>query len=132
MPGYGAQVELVRRMHVAGVGFLAGTDASQWNFMVPDVSLHTELAHFVEAGFSPIAELQTATTNPVTYMGRTDSLGTVAPGKRANLVVLEGDPALDVGNASRIFAVVLRGRLLTRASLDVILVAARQRASATK
>jgi hypothetical protein len=74
-------MDVTQRMHKAGVKFLAGTDVSQWNFLVPGLSLHDELARLVETGFSPLEALQTATINPAEYLSITDA-GTVAAGKR--------------------------------------------------
>jgi imidazolonepropionase-like amidohydrolase len=54
-------------------------------------------------------------------MGRVDSVGAVLPGQRADLVLLDGNPLLDIRNTSRIQAVVLNGRLLTRQDLDQLL-----------
>jgi imidazolonepropionase-like amidohydrolase len=124
-----AQLDLTRRMHGAGVRFLAGTDASQWNFMVPGSSLHDELALFVRAGFSPLEALQTATINPAEYLGITASAGTVAVGRRADFLLLDADPLADIRNTRRLSAVVIRGRFLDRSLLDGILKEARQRAA---
>ncbi len=126
---YRSQLDVVLRMHAAGVGFLAGTDVSQWNFMVPGASLHDELARFVEAGLSPLEALQTATINPAQYLGITDSAGTIAPGKRADFLVLDSDPTVNIANAKRISAVVLGGRLLDRTELNRMFDSARQRAA---
>jgi hypothetical protein len=126
---YRAQLELTRRMHEAGVGFLAGTDTSNWNFTVPGISLHDELARFVDAGFTPLQALQTATINPAKYLGIDGETGTIEPGKRADLLILDADPTETIANTKRIFAVVLRGSLIDRNELDSILAAARQRAS---
>lgn len=124
-----AHLDLVRLMHVAGVSFLAGTDVSQWNFTVPGVSLHDELARFVEAGLTPLEALQTATINPAKYLGITDSAGTVAPGKRADLLLLDADPVVNIRNTQRISAVILGGRLLDRRELNRMLEEARARAA---
>ncbi len=76
---------------------------------------------------SPLAALQTATINPARYLGALDSLGTVAEGKIADLVLLDANPLQDVRNVDRIRAVVANGRLLTRAALDSLLATAGQR-----
>ncbi len=123
-----AQLDLVRRMHATGVGFLAGTDVSQWNFMVPGTSLHDELARLVEAGLTPLESLQTATINPAEYLGITDSAGTVAAGKRADFLVLDADPTESIANTKRISAVVGGGQLLDRNELNRMLDSARQTA----
>jgi imidazolonepropionase-like amidohydrolase len=65
--------------------------------------------------------LQTATLNPARYLGRENSLGVVAAGKLADLVLLDGNPLDDIANVRRIRAVVTAGRLLERAELDKIL-----------
>jgi imidazolonepropionase-like amidohydrolase len=96
---------------------------------VPGVSLHDELARFVEAGLSPLEALQTATINPAQYLGITDSAGTVAPGKRADFLVLDADPTENIANTKRISAVILGGQLLDRNKLNQILDSARERAS---
>jgi imidazolonepropionase-like amidohydrolase len=123
-----AKIDLVRRMHDAGVGFLAGTDVSNWNFTVPGASLHSELQWFTEAGLTPLEALQTATLNPAKYLGIENSSGTVEVGKRADLLVLDADPTERIANARRISAVVLSGRLVDRNELDRILDGARKRA----
>ncbi|MDQ3516691.1 MAG: amidohydrolase family protein, partial [Gemmatimonadota bacterium] len=86
--------------------------------------LHDELVLMVEAGLSPLDALRAATLGPARYLAATDSLGTVAPGKLADLVLLDANPLEDIRNTARIRAVVLNGRLLQRADLDALLRAA--------
>jgi hypothetical protein len=124
-----AKVDLVRRMHDAGVGFLAGTDVSNWNFTVPGASLHSELLWFTQAGLTPLEALQTATINPAEYLGIEDSSGTVEAGKRADLLVLDADPTVSIANTRRIVAVVLGGHLIDRHELNAMLLRSHQRAS---
>lgn len=110
-----------RLLHEAGVPILAGTDIGN-PFLVPGPSLHDELGLLVtEAGLSPLDALRAATINPARTFGLADSLGTVAEGQLADLVVLEANPLEDIGNASAIDAVVLNGRYLDRAALDGLL-----------
>ncbi len=78
-------------------------------------------AGLVEAGLTPLQSLQTATLNPAGYLGASDSLGTVATGKLADLVLLAGNPLDDIGNTQRIRAVIAAGRLYRRADLDRLL-----------
>ena len=113
-------VELVGEMHRAKVPILAGTDVLN-PFCFPGFSLHDELALLVDAGYSIKDALRAATINPATFMGATDSLGTVAKGKRADLVLLDANPLEDIHNTSKIHAVVLNGRLYDRAALDALL-----------
>jgi cytosine/adenosine deaminase-related metal-dependent hydrolase len=123
------QLALVGAMHRAGVGILAGTDASDEPWVYPGASLHDELALLVEAGLSPLDALRAATLGPARYLGAADTLGRVAPGCAADLVLLDGDPLADIRNTARIRAVVLRGRLLDRAALDRLLDGARRTAA---
>jgi imidazolonepropionase-like amidohydrolase len=105
------QLEIGRIMHRAGVKFLAGTDLSNpWIF--PGFSLHDELANFVAIGMTPLQALQTATLNPARFYSAVDSMGTVGVNKIADLVVLDGNPLVDIRNVSRVFAVVANGRLI--------------------
>lgn len=111
---------MVGALHRAGVPLMAGTDAAPGVYIVPGFSLHDELAEFVAAGLSPMDALQTATSNPARFLGRTD-IGTVAPGALADLVLLSADPVADIHNTTNIVAVVTDGRLFDRAGLDQLL-----------
>jgi imidazolonepropionase-like amidohydrolase len=114
---YQKDLELVGAMRRAGVEFLAGTDTGN-PFTVPGFSLHNELALLIQAGFTPLEALQTATLNPARFLGREHDLGTVATGKLADLVLLNANPLEDISNTRRIAAVVYRGKLYPRAALD--------------
>ncbi|MGH3885455.1 MAG: amidohydrolase family protein [Pseudonocardiaceae bacterium] len=114
------QLALVGAMNQAGVGLLAGTDALN-PFCFPGFSLHDELELLVEAGLTPMQALQTATRNPAEYQGDLDRAGTIAAGKRADLVLLDADPLADIRNTRRINAVVAAGKLLPRDRLDAML-----------
>ncbi len=114
-------MELVGLMHRAGVEFLAGTDAPMVSFCFPGFSLHDELRLFVQAGFTPLEALQTATRNPAQYLGVIDSLGTIEKGKIANLVLLTANPLEDIGNTRKIEAVVLEGRLIDSSARESLL-----------
>ncbi|HEX8501470.1 MAG TPA: amidohydrolase family protein [Pyrinomonadaceae bacterium] len=111
--------KLTKGFHVAGVRLLAGTDAMNPS-VVPGFSLHDELRDLVAAGLTPYEALKTATANPGEFLGAGE-FGTVAAGRRAELLLVEGDPLADVGNASRVAGVVLRGRWLPAAELRATL-----------
>jgi imidazolonepropionase-like amidohydrolase len=115
------ELELVRRLHDRGVPFLAGTDTPAGVDVIPGPSLHHELGRFVDAGLTPLAALQTATINPARFLGRLADLGTVEPGKLADLVLLDKNPLDDIANTRAIAAVVAAGRYLSRDELDGIL-----------
>ena len=78
-------------------------------------------ALFVSAGFSTLEALQAATLNPATYLGRQKDLGTVEPGKLADLVILEANPLEYIGNTERIAGVLVAGRYLDRQRLNQLL-----------
>jgi imidazolonepropionase-like amidohydrolase len=103
------RVALVGAMHRAGVHIMPGTDAPLRN-SPPGFGLHEELTYFVRAGFSPFEALRAATLEPAQFLGVTDSLGTVGPGKLADLVLLDANPIADIANLRRISAVVANGR----------------------
>ena len=110
---------LVRLMRAARVPMLAGTDVGN-PFVVPGWSLHHELALLVDAGLTPLEALQTATLNPARFLEATDSLGTVAPGKLADLVLLDANPLADIRNSRTIRGVMINGRWHDRAALDAL------------
>lgn len=114
------QLALVGDMNRAGVGLLAGTDALN-PFCFPGFSLHDELELLVQAGLSPMQALQAATRNPAEYLDELDSAGTIATGKRADLVLLSADPLADIRNTRLIDGVVAAGVLLPRDRLDAML-----------
>jgi imidazolonepropionase-like amidohydrolase len=114
------QLQVVRRMHQAGVPFMTGTDLGN-DYIYPGFSLHDELALLVEAGFTPLQALQSATRNPAEFLGLLDSLGTVEKGKVADLVLLNDNPLKDIRNTQKIEAVVVNGRFLDRTELDQLL-----------
>ena len=101
----------VTTMHRAGVHILTGTDAPLRN-SPPGFGLHEELALLVQGGMSPFDVISAATIEPARYFGMLDSLGTVAPGKLADLVLLDGNPLLDIRQTRRIAAVMIDGRLI--------------------
>jgi imidazolonepropionase-like amidohydrolase len=113
------QLQVIGTMHRHGVKLLAGTDLG-YAYVIPGFSVHDELALFVQAGLSPMAALQTATRNVGQYLADS-SIGTIAVGHRADLVLLDADPLQDIRNVQRVAAVVLRGRLLDRAARDAVL-----------
>ena len=113
-----------RDMAAAGVGILAGCDA-----LIAGFCVHDEIATMVGAGMSPLSALQAATLNPARYLGMEQTLGSIAVGKRADLVLLDANPLTDVANVRRIRAVVLGGRLLDRTALDTLLAQTRAAAA---
>jgi imidazolonepropionase-like amidohydrolase len=115
------ELEIVLRLHKSGVPFLAGTDTPAGVDVIPGASLHHELQRFVDAGLTPLEALQTATINPARFLDREADLGTVEPGKLADLVILDNSPLVDIANTRAIVAVVAAGRYLDREDLDGML-----------
>jgi imidazolonepropionase-like amidohydrolase len=127
---YDLQVRMVTEMYRAGVPILAGTDVLN-PYCLPGFSLHDELENLVKAGLTPIDALRAATLNPARFLEATDSLGTVAAKKIADLVLLDADPLLDIRNTTRINAVVANGRLYDRAALEKLLADAQKFAASS-
>ena len=101
---------IVREMHRRGVTIVAGTDIG-----VPGYSLVRELELYVEAGLTPLEALQAATLVPARALGRDRELGTIAVGKRADLLVVDGNPLADIHALRKVRLVVARGRALRSA-----------------
>ena len=105
------RMEQVAAMRRAGVHILAGTDAPLPN-SPPGFGLHEELALLVRGGMSPLDAFRAATIEPALYFGMVDSMGTIAAGKVADLVILRGNPLLDIRQTRNILAVMTNGRLI--------------------
>ncbi len=104
------RVAIVGALHRAGVHIMPGTDAPLRN-SPPGFGLHEELGWLVRAGLSPFDVLRAATLEPARFLGKLDSLGTVEAGKLADLVLLDANPLVDIGNMRRVVFVVADGRL---------------------
>lgn len=99
---------LVGRLHERGIPIGAGTDTPIL-LSVPGFSLHSELEYLVRAGLSPLEAIRSATLRPAEFFSLQDEMGTVDTGKKADLVLLDADPLLDISNTRRISAVVSKG-----------------------
>jgi imidazolonepropionase-like amidohydrolase len=116
--------------HDAGVTMLAGTDAAFANpFLFHGFTLHDELQRYVQAGLTPQQALMTATVNPGRFLKRSDLAGRVGIRQKADLVLLDANPLMDITATRRIHAVVANGRLFDRAALDALLKDVEERAS---
>jgi cytosine/adenosine deaminase-related metal-dependent hydrolase len=120
-PGYlAAQEQMLPALNDSGGLLMSGTDASL-AVMVPGFSLHDELETMADVGLSPYDVLRTSTYNPAFYLGELEEFGTVEVGKRADLVLLEGNPLEDIANTRQIAGVMVRGRWYSREDLDLML-----------
>ncbi|HUF70506.1 MAG TPA: amidohydrolase family protein [Longimicrobiales bacterium] len=114
-------LEITGTAHRAGVRVMLGTDSGD-SYVFPGFAVHDELKELVRAGLTPAEALRAATLTGAEFLGRTADFGTVAVGKRADLVLLSANPLDDIRNTQRIEAVVLDGRYLDREALDALLV----------
>jgi len=105
-------IALVGRLHRAGVTIVAGTDQS-----VPGHSLYHELELYVRAGMTPLEAIQSATSVPARVMKLDKELGTIAVGKRADLVLVDGDPLTNISDIRKISVVIKDGTAYETAKL---------------
>ncbi len=99
---YQKMIEFVGRLYRAGVPLVAGTDA------IPGFTLQRELELYVQAGLTPPQALQVATLNGARYARVLDDRGTIEPGKRADLVLFDGDPTKQIADIRKA-ALVIKG-----------------------
>lgn len=110
----------------AGVTIMAGTDAGFLNsYDYPGLGLHQELALYVKNGLTPAQALAAATRAGPAWFGRLDRFGSIAPGKQADLVLLDRNPLQDIAATRTINTVLLRGKVENRAMLNRLLTDAR-------
>jgi imidazolonepropionase-like amidohydrolase len=107
-------------LHRAGARLILGADSPQV-FSVPGFSLAREMRAMVEAGVPTYAVLEAATRNPAAFFGREAEFGTVEVGKRADLILVDGNPLQDIRNVHRQSGVMVRGRWLPKAEIDRLL-----------
>ena len=115
--------KLIKALHEGGAGLLLGSDAPQI-YNVPGFSTHRELELLVKAGLTPYQALETGTRNVALFFGTLATGGTIETGKRADLVLLDGNPLTDIRNTTRRAGVMVAGRWLPESAikerLDVI------------
>ncbi len=106
------EVAIVGVLHKAGIPIVAGTDQT-----VPGHSLHREIELYVQAGFTPMEAIQSATIVPARAMGLDKELGTLEKGKRGDLIILNGDPLADIHNTRNVEYVITNGTMYHTAEL---------------
>jgi imidazolonepropionase-like amidohydrolase len=109
--------ENIHRLHAGGVTMLAGSDAPNPN-TAHGASLHEELEQLVRAGLSPQQALAAATSGPARAFGL-DDRGRIAPGSRADLVLVDGDPLADITATRAIATIWKNGHMVDRAIAPV-------------
>lgn len=109
-------LEALKAAHDAGIKLVGGSDPPDgWVFH--GYSIHHELELMVEAGISPMKALVIATRRAAVMLGEDDTFGTIEPGKRADLLILDVDPLEDIRNTRTLEVVVQEGQVIDRSSL---------------
>jgi imidazolonepropionase-like amidohydrolase len=102
-------LQLTKIMYDNGVQILSGSDIPNFG-LVPGASLHNELELLVEAGIKPLEVIEIATNNGATALGIDDRVGTIQPGKQADMIILSASPIENISNTKEIEAVLVDGR----------------------
>lgn len=111
----------IKEMRASGVTILPSTDTAVV-FIFPGWALQEEIARYVDLlDFTPLEAIEAATRESADFMGVGDKVGTISPGKVADLLLLRANPLDDIRNTQKIDAVFLGGRVYDRAGLDAIL-----------
>ena len=109
--------KLTKEFRNAGVRLLTGTDAMNPS-VVPGFSLHDELRELVAAGLTPYEALRAATANAAEFLKAAEEFGTIAVGRRADVILVDGNPLDDVTMASRRTGVMIKGQWLPQSELQ--------------
>lgn len=102
---YEAMLRMTKRMHDAGIPIYAGTDA------ISGIMLHRELELEVRAGIPPLKSLQIATLNAARLLKQDKDLGSIAPGKQADFLLVDGNPGERISDIRRCRLVMKNGVL---------------------
>lgn len=113
--------KVVGALHRDGVPIVAGTDAMGLPHVAPGSSLHQELQLLSGSGLSPYEVLRSATVVPADFLGKRHEFGTIAPGQRADLLLVSGNPLQDLTVLKRPLGVMAHGRWHPRQELDALL-----------
>jgi imidazolonepropionase-like amidohydrolase len=106
-------LQLAKMLYDKGVPILSGTDIPNFD-LVPGASLHHELELLVEAGIPPIEVIKIATSNGARTLDIEGDVGTIEPGKQADMIILSENPLDDISNTKKIEAVINNGQLMNK------------------
>ena len=106
-------LQLTKMLYENGVTILSGSDIPNFE-LVPGASLHHELEILVEAGIPPLEAIKIATRNGAQTLGIEEDVGTIEPGKQADMIVLSDNPVDEIRNTKKIEAVINNGQLIKR------------------
>ncbi|WP_224362478.1 amidohydrolase family protein [Hyalangium versicolor] len=109
--------QVLQALYTGGAPLLVGSDSPQL-FMVSGFAVHQEMEAMAAAGLPPLAVLQAATRNAAAWFGESDQWGSVSPGQRADLLLLNANPLQDVTLTRTLVGVMVRGQWLPRNALD--------------
>ena len=109
---------VLQALHQGGAKIALGTDSPQI-FSVPGFAMHREMALYVELGMTPYEVLEVATRRPAEYFSAADEFGTVAEGRRADLLLLTANPLDDIGNVAKRAGVMLNGRWFSEEEIQL-------------
>jgi len=123
-----ARSQLLLALYEGGVGILMGTDSPQI-FSVPGFSIHREMAAMEDAGMSRYAVLASGTRNVADYLQGSHSLGVIAPGHQADLILTEDNPLVDLSTISALSGVMVRGHWIPSSEINSKLKSIRDRMS---
>jgi len=107
-----ALVSSLRTLHAAGIPIVAGTDQC-----IPGYSLHREMEIYVQAGFTPLEALQSATIVAARALGVEKESGSLEAGKRGDVLLLDADPLADIHNSRKVWRTVAAGAVYDPAPL---------------
>jgi len=123
--GRNLDLAIVSALHTGGAHLLLGTDAVKPGTL-PGFSLHEELENFVAAGIPPYEAIRAGTSDAAIFLHQENEFGTVATGRRADLLLVEANPLEDVKNVSKRVGVMVNGHWLTAEGLKQRLAALRK------
>jgi Tol biopolymer transport system component len=113
--GFRAVARSTRKLDDAGVTINAGSHGQ-----VPGLAMHWEMRLLAEGGMSPLSVLRTATINPARTLGVDRQIGSLEPGKLADLIVLDADPLADIANTNSVRFTMVNGRLFDASTMNEI------------
>jgi imidazolonepropionase-like amidohydrolase len=114
---YARQLRMVRIFDEEGVKMMAGSDVGGSGWEIPGFALHQEFDQLAAAGLTPLRILQMTTINAAEFLDRTDTMGTVEPGKNADIVLLRANPLENAAHLHDIAGVVRGGRYYSSETL---------------
>jgi imidazolonepropionase-like amidohydrolase len=114
---------LLPLLHRSGVKILAGTDAGYLNsFDYPGLGLHQELELMVKNGLTPLQALQASIINGPEFLNKSEKYGSISNGKKADILLLDKNPLLNISATQKIYGLVAHGEYLDAAKLKSLLI----------